>query len=435
MKNVVLSSGEPINFVDIDRGNFPVSSYTNTGIAIRLLGLNCRYDIFHDRYSIEGTLFGNSVLQVSDAVSRRLRLLIREQFKFDPGPQHAMDALYAECEANAFHPVLDYLGSLTWDGTPRIDRWLSTYMRAEDTEFTRGVSRLILIAAVRRIRIPGAKFDCMPVLQSPEGFGKSSALAELFGRDVFTDQTILGTSDKELQEVLRGRWCVEVPELVGLRRADIEKVKAAITRETDRARPAYGRATVEVPRSIVLIGTTNDEEYLRALSGENRRFLPITVGRVNITGLIRDRDQLWAEAAAEEFLEPSLSLPEKLWPLASAARADRTQVDPWADELGDVADRAKLAQTAFVDADDVNDRKLIAIYGMGLDRDGAEEERVASEYVTGVALNIPTERRTPEMAKRVGQVMRSLGWSSSKKARINGKPVQAYVRTLANPWD
>src|ERR1019366_10304120 len=141
----------PLDFLDLDRGNIPVPSMLNTRIAIEMLKLDCRYDVFHDRYTINGSEFGNSALQISDAVARQLREMVRLRFKFEPGIQHAMDALYRACEANQFHPVLDYLDGLTWDGTPRIDTWLSKYMRAENTEFNRGVSRLILIAAVRRI--------------------------------------------------------------------------------------------------------------------------------------------------------------------------------------------------------------------------------------------------------------------------------------------
>jgi predicted P-loop ATPase len=441
-------SALPPTFVDVinvkNGDPAPTPSMINTRIAIERLGLKCRYDVFHDRYTVNGSAFGNSAVQVSDAAARQLREMIRLQFKFDPGVSNAMDALYRACEANAFHPVLDYLDGLTWDGTPRIDRWLSTYMRADDNEFTRGVSRLILIAAVRRIRLPGTKFDCMLVLESPEGYGKSSALAELFGRSVFTDQTILGVSDKELQEVLRGRWCVEVPELVGLRRSDIERVKSAITRETDRARPAYGRATVEVPRSMVLIGTTNDEEYLRALSGENRRFLPIAVGRVDLPALIRDRDQLWAEACdQEEWTTPSLSLPEELWQHAADARVDRTQDDPWADVLDRVAEHAAQSQAdcAEMAEDPPKDGKpppVITIYdASGVDAVGKPQERVSSAYVLDVMLGIPADKRTPEMQKRAGRVMRSLGWSKPKggTARINGVTVRAYVRTIFDPWD
>lgn len=427
-RNRPLSPLEFVDFVETKAGRVSTPTLRNTTIAIERLGLQCRYNVFHDRYTVNGTAFGNGAMQVSDAVSRKLRLVIRDAYKFDPGSANAMDALQAACEANAYHPVLDYLDGLKWDGEPRLDKWLTTYMRAEDTPFTRGVGKLVLVAAVRRMREPGAKFDCVMVLEGPEGGGKSSGLSTLFGPEVFTDQTILGdhVRDKELQEILRGRWCVEMAELAGLKKADLERIKAIITRQTDRARPAYGRAVIEVPRSMVLIGTTNDDQYLRALSGENRRFLPVAVGRVDIAALIRDRDQLWAEACElEEWTYPKLELPEELWQSASGARVDRTQIDPWADVLDDVAEQAARSQASFI-AEDVAD--AIAIYGRGSDRDGGLEERVASAFVIGSALGIATDRQTADMQKRAGLVMRSLGWAGPKVVKINGRSVRAYVR-------
>jgi predicted P-loop ATPase len=419
----------PLDFVDYVEqkgGRVLTPTLKNTVIAIERLGLQCRYDIFHDRYSVNGSPFGNSATQVSDAVARQLREMIRDEFKFDPGAANAMDGLYRAAEKNRYHPVIDYLDGLKPDGRKLIDTWLSRYMRAEDTEFNRGVGRLVLVAAVRRMREPGAKFDCVMVLEGPEGGGKSSALAELFGRSHFTDQTILSDKvhDKELQEILRGRWCVEMAELAGLKKGDLERIKSIITRETDRARPAYGRAVIEVPRSMVLIGTTNDDQYLRALSGENRRFLPVRVGRVDLAALIRDRDQLWAEACElEEWSMPKLELPEKLWQHASAARVDRTQADPWADVLDNVAEQAVRAQAAYAGGGDGP-----AIYGTGRDRDGGLEQRVSSTFVLGDVLGVPPDRRTAEMQKRAGLVMRSLGWSGPKVAKIGGRSVRAYVR-------
>ena len=91
----------PLDFLDLDRGNIPVPSMLNTRIAIEMLKLDCRYDVFHDRYTINGSEFGNSALQISDAVARQLREMVRLRFKFEPGIQHAMDALYRACEASA----------------------------------------------------------------------------------------------------------------------------------------------------------------------------------------------------------------------------------------------------------------------------------------------------------------------------------------------
>lgn len=183
-----------------------------------------------------------------------------------------------------------------------------------------------------------------------------------------------------------------------------------------------------------LVGTTNDELYLRALSGENRRFLPVKVGRIDFKALIRDRDQLWAEASAEEPLEPSLALPEDLWQHASEARASRTQSDPWADILINIAESAAFTQATQASGKQNDDEiDMGPVYETGTDRDGNPEHRVSSVYVIGVALAIPPDRRTTEHGKRAGLVMKSLGWTY-KKTRINGRSVWGFVRPI-DPFD
>lgn len=408
-----------LDFKDVDRHGNPVASMINTRIAIEKLGFDCRYDIFRDRYSIDGSDSLSTGLlsetQLSDAFGRQLRQMVRLQFKFDPGKDNAMEALHAACEAHSHHPVWDYLDRQTWDGKPRIDTWLIDYMGAEDTPLNRAMSRLTLIASVRRIRQPGTKYDLVTVLESPEGYGKSSALSTLYGQEYFTDQKIFGLKDKELQEVLRGRWCVEVPELVGLKKSEIESVKAAITRQTDRARPAYGRATIEIHRSMVIWGTTNDAQYLRALSGENRRFVPVTVGQINRAGLLRDRDQLWAEASAEELMHGKLELPRDLWASASEARVSRTQTDPWEEILADIAERA------------AKDRKSGVPHVYECD---GTTEWVKSSYV--LSSLIPEHLQTSELYTRAGKVMLQLGWEKTPNKMIQGKQAKAFFRKKPN---
>ena len=140
---------------------------------------------------------------------------------------------------------------------------MTDYLGVTDTPFVRVMSRLILVASVRRVRQPGCKWDYMPVLVGPENKAKSLAIATLYGAEYFSDQKIIGISDKELAEAVRGRWVIESAELAGLRKADIDHLKAQITRQVDRVRPAYGRAVMDVPRQCVHWGTTNDPIFLR----------------------------------------------------------------------------------------------------------------------------------------------------------------------------
>jgi len=125
-----------------------------------------------------------------------------------------------------------------WDGVKRLDTWVIDYLGCEDTPLNRAIGRSVLVAACRRARVPGCKFDFITVLEGPEGIDKSTAIRILAGDDNFNDQSILGASDKEVQEQLEGTWMHENADLAGMRRAEVEQVKAFASRQIDRARPA-----------------------------------------------------------------------------------------------------------------------------------------------------------------------------------------------------
>lgn len=409
----------PGPFLDlVGKTSIPDKTMMNARAGITRLGISCRYDVFHDRRLIAGVELSSGVGEISDDMALAVRALIRQNFKFDPGKEATWDALNLLCRENSFHPIRDYLDGLKWDGKPRVGTWLVDYMKAPDTEFVRAVSDLTLIASVRRIRKPGTKFDYMTVLESPEGMNKSRALAVLYGADNFTDQAVLGASDKEIMENLRGRWCHESADLAHLRRAEIEKVKAQLSRQTDRARPAYGRALIDVPRSVVQWGSTNDQQYLRSQTG-NRRFFPITVGRIDIAALERDRDQLWAEANCLESLGTDIMLPERLWVAAGIEQAERTEADPWADAVADFT----------IDPKEVGKSDYEITAG---------EERITSNYLMSAVLGIPVDKRTAETGKRLGLVMRGLGWQGPKVIKISGRPARGYARKISparEPWE
>jgi predicted P-loop ATPase len=193
------------------------------------------------------------------------------------------------------HPVRDWLDTLTWDGTPRIETWTSTYLGAAPTPFHHTIGALWLISAVARIYRPGVKADHMLILEGPQGARKSTALKVLAGEDWFTDELPeLGSKDAAIH--MQGIWIVEIAELDAIGRAEVSRIKAFLTRTTDRFRPPYGRYTVEVPRQCIFAGTVNPDTYLRDETG-NRRFWPLRCGTIDIAALARDREQLWAEAA------------------------------------------------------------------------------------------------------------------------------------------
>ena len=228
------------------------------------------------------------------------------------------------------HPVRDYLGALPWDGVPRIETWACRYLGAEDTAFNRNVGALWLISAVARIFRPGVKADHMLVLEGPQGARKSTALKILAGEDWFTDELPdLGSKDAAMH--MQGVWIIEIAELDAIGKAEVSRIKAFLTRTTDRFRPPYGRYTIEVPRQCVFAGTVNPDTYLRDETG-NRRFWPVRCGTIDIDALARDRDQLWAEAVAR-FRAGAiwwLDTPE-LMAAATAEQEKRYQADAWDD--------------------------------------------------------------------------------------------------------
>lgn len=254
----------------------------------------------------------------------------------------AGQAVQTAARDHPIHPVKSYLHGLKWDGVPRVDAWLSAYLGAEDTEYTRAVGSRWLISAIARIFRPGAKADCCLILEGPQGIRKSTALRTLAG-EFFTDELAdLGSKDAAMQT--RGVWIIELSELDSLSHSEVARIKAFMSRTTDRFRPPYGMRLVESPRQCVFAGTVNHSTYLRDETG-GRRFWPIACGRIDVEGLARDRDQLWAEAKAmfdggrAWWLDSA-----ELIQMASHEQSERYEGDPWEEVIGRWAeDRSNLS--------------------------------------------------------------------------------------------
>lgn len=214
-------------------------------------------------------------------------------------PTKFKDALLAVTSADRlYHPVKDYLSALKWDGVHRVDTLLIDYLGADDSTYVRAVTRKTLVAAVARIFRPGAKFDSVLVLNGEQGMGKSTLFSRL-GRQWFSDSlSISDMKDKTAPEKLQGYWILELSELNGIKKVDVEVVKSFITRTDDKFRQAYGVSVESHPRSCIIVGTTNsDGGFLRDITG-NRRFWPVRVtghGKRHPWEL-DDVDQVWAEA-------------------------------------------------------------------------------------------------------------------------------------------
>lgn len=191
-----------------------------------------------------------------------------------------LDAFKAVCQRNKFHPIKEYIESTKWDGVPRVETLFIEFLGAEDTPYTRQVTRKALLAAVTRLYEPGAKFDEMIVIVGPQGAGKSTLLAKL-GRKWFSD-SLRNFENKEAGEHLQAGWIFEIGELSAMKKAQLEEVKAFLSKTEDRYRVAYDRTVSDFPRKCVFFGTTNTKEFLQDKTG-NRRFWPVEVSPLRAT--------------------------------------------------------------------------------------------------------------------------------------------------------
>ena len=238
---------------------------------------------------------------IKDADYTYFRCYIEENYGLKIRINDYPKAFEALAQEQRYHPIKQYLDNLPeWDGVKRVDTLLHDYLGTDDNAYTREVMRKTLCAAYMRIYHAGIKYDTMPVLNGPQGIGKSTLLAKLGGEWFNDNVSLLGIRDKTAVEGLQQGWIIELSEVDGgIRRSDIEAVKAFISRTDDRYRPAYGRALESHPRQCVFFGTANAESgYLSDPTG-NRRFLniPCRAGAEKHPWDLTDEEvrQIWAE--------------------------------------------------------------------------------------------------------------------------------------------
>lgn len=385
---------EPDRWETVDKNGKPQPTPVNTRRGLNKL-VRCRYDAFHNKYLVEGPLVDQ--YENLDQIVQVLRVKVLKAYGFEPTTQSTRDGLIQLCLKNKFDPVCDYLDALVWDGLPRLDRWLVTYTGAEDSDLNREFGRIALIAAVRRARYPGTKFDPILVLEGQMGTGKSTVFVTLAGVENHSDQTILGKQDREQQELLGGVWIFEIADLAGMKKAEVEHLKAFASRTHDRARGAYGFFRDDQPRRGIVAATTNHDQYLKEA---DRRFWPVKTTTVDIPALKRDRDQLWAEAAQREREGASIVLRQELWSAAGSEQLAREEGDPWDD---------------------------ILVEAVGTIEQG--EERISNTDLLSIVLKIDASRQKDFDFKRLKRRMMRLGWTYQEKTmRIAGKPTRGYTR-------
>src|SRR5215831_350989 len=239
----------------------------------------------------------------------------------------AANAVLTVARESPRHPVKEFLDRLVWDKVPRIDKWLTTYCGAADCDYARAIASRWLISAVARIRAPGCRVDHVLILEADQGAGKSTVF-QILGSEFYSDDIAdLGTKDSQMGTI--GIWVLELSELDSMSRAEVNKIKAFLSRAVDHFRPPYGRTLIRAPRQVVFAGTVNHGSYLRDETG-GRRFWPVKCGAIDLEGLKRDRDQLWAEACVRHAAGEVWWLEkEGLVRLASEQQDERYEQDPW----------------------------------------------------------------------------------------------------------
>lgn len=339
-------------------------------------------------------------------------------------PQRTIDAsLTSVSHARSFHPIKEYFESLPeWDGTKRAEFLFIDYLGADDNVYVREATALWLRAAIARIYIPGCKFDYVPVISGPAGIGKSTMMSKI-GVKWFSDSlTFEDMKDKTAAEKLQGVWIHEISELKGMRKMDVETIKAFISRQNDLYRPAYGKRAEEHPRSCVFIGTSNDGNYLKDVTG-NRRFWPITVtgaGLMSPWDLTDDDvNQIWAEVYAtfKEIGRKNLYLGKEATKLAVAAQEAALETD----------EREGLV-SAYLDVllpEDWNDRSILDRKAF-FDEFNGEFQEAGSVERDGISIaEILTEclghakgRTGRKESNEVAGILRRLGYEPWAEKRL-----------------
>lgn len=275
--------------------------------------------------------------QWGDADEANLRWYIEKAYGIT-GTNKIHDAIEVVLKRHAFHPIREYLNGLTWDGVERIETLFAEHFGAEDSEYVRAVSRKTFTAAVARIFEPGCKFDYMAILKGPQGFRKSMFWDILAG-EWFSD-TLTTVQGKDAYEQVQGFWIIEVAELASMRKAEREQIKHFVSKREDSFRPAYGRHTVTYKRQCILVGTTNEDDFLKDATG-GRRFWPIeTTTKMKRAGELKKlRNQIWAEAMNLYKGGELLYLEDSLEKQAQQVQGKHTEIDDRVAMIGEYLEK------------------------------------------------------------------------------------------------
>jgi len=323
-----------------------------------------QFNIMKQNREVDRSADGNVQIDIwTDADDARAQYYIEREYKIrDEGCfQKALKILFDE---RAYNPLTDLIDSLKWDGIERCEHFLTEWAKAEDTPYTREVSRLIFAGGIWRAYTPGCKYDDIPVLVGPkQGEGKSTLVRWLAINDMYFSDQITEMDGAKSIEQLDGIWIGEVAELLALTKAkEVEASKSYITRQTDQYRRPYAINMECRPRRCIFIGTTNNVQFLKDKTG-NRRFYPIEVHSNGYDLYKHEQEcrdyiiQCWAEAKAKYDMGQMPQFANADLFEDYRAHQDKAMVDDWrVGKIGEILEEFENEGTSRVCAKQVYDR-------------------------------------------------------------------------------
>lgn len=288
---------------------------------------------------------------------------------------------------HGFHPIRNYLNSLTWDGVSRLENFCSDILGTDKTNYTQMLGKILFLSAVARIFQPGCKVDFILIFEGEQGIGKSTLIRSLLPDPSYFSDTLFDIGSKDAYLALNGKWLIEISELDSMNRAEVGRAKAFFASASDNYRQPYSKQTINIPRQSIFIGTVNKDTYLKDETG-NRRYLPIQCNVIDIQGVMEMRDQLWAEAVHRyhqgETWWPDQSLAEEV----KEQQETRYDQDVWQPQI----------------------EQYLSTHS---------EVTVAEIATSPACLNFQLNQVDKRAEIRIGKVLRSLGYYKYR-ARING---------------
>ena len=308
------------------------------------------------------------------------------------------ESVDAVAENNRIDTAQAWIQQLVWDGVPRVSSFVTAYLGAVSSDYNIALGRYLWTALAGRCSDPGVKVDMMIILQGRQGIRKSTAIASISPAEDYFFELNFNANDTDVARLMRGKLVAEAAELKGLGTRDVESIRAFLSRQHEKWVPKYKEFATSYARRCVIVGSTNEQRYLDDPAG-TRRFLPLALHRtINTTAIVRDRNQLWAEAYAMYSIQgiAHLDADEK----SGNARADASVVDPWSDIVNAYFDRVRMQS-------DLTDH-------------------ISSTHLYTTVLGIETERINKSVQIRASRVMRDMGFESYRISAVANSRTQGY---------